>query len=86
MEKIIRTITDTLIEVSEVIPDGDTALIRPLAPVLVKNTKVLRPSAMRYVQKEYPGKTLMLGKINHTSEMYEMSIDTFMQYATKKEM
>lgn len=86
MEKIIRTVTDTLIEVSEVVPDGENAIIKPLAPVIVKNTKVLRPSALRYAQKAYPCKTLMLGKINHTSEMYEMSIDTFIQYATKKEM
>lgn len=86
MEKIIRTVTDTLIEVSEVVSDGENAIIKPLAPVLIKNTKVLRPSALRYAQKEYPGKTLMLGKINHTSEVYEMGIDTFMQYATKKEM
>lgn len=86
MEKIIRTVTDTLIEVSEVVPDGENAIIKSLAPVIVKNTKVLRPSALRYAQKAYPRKTLMLGKISHTSEMYEMNIDTFMQYATKKEM
>lgn len=86
MEKIIRTVTDTLIEVSEVAPDGEKALVKPLAPVIVKNTKVLRPSALRYAQKAYPGKTLMLGKINYTSEMYEMDITTFMQHAVKKEM
>lgn len=86
MEKIIRTVTDTLIEVSEVVPDGENALLKPLDPVLVKSTKVVGASALRYAQKAYPGKNLMLGKITYTSEVYEMGIDTFMQYATKKEM
>lgn len=86
MEKIIRTVTDTLIEVSEVVSDGENALLKPLEPVLIKSTKVVGASAFRYAQKVYPRKNLMLGKISYTSEVYEMGIDTFMQYATKKEM
>lgn len=86
MEKIIRTVTDTLIEVSEVVPDGENAFLKPLDSVLIKNTKVVGTSAIRYAQKAYPGKNLMLGRITYTSEVYEMGIDTFMQYATKKEM
>ena len=86
MEKIIRTVTDTLIEVSEVVPDGESALLKPLDPVLIKRTKVEGRSAIRYAQKAYPRKNLMLGKITYTSEVYEMDIGTFMQYAVKKEM
>lgn len=84
MEKIIRTVTDTLIEVSEVVPDGENALLKPLDPVLIKNTKVIGTSALRYAQKAYPRKNLMLNKITYTSEVYEMGIDTFMQYATRR--
>ena len=86
MEKIVRTVTDTLIEVNEIVSDGENALIKPLEPVLVKSTKVMWSSAMRYAQREYPKKTLMISNIRHTYEVYEMDINTFLQYATKKEM
>lgn len=86
MEKIVRTVTDTLINVSEIVPDGENALLKSLDPVVIKNTKVSGASALRYAQKAYPGRNLMLGEITYTSEVYEMGIDVFMQYATKKEM
>lgn len=86
VEKIVKTVTDTLIEVNEVVPDGENAVLKPLDPVVIKSTRVAGPSALRYAQKAYPKKNLLIGKINHTSEVYEMDIDTFMRYATKKEM
>lgn len=82
-KEIQRTITATTILSSNVVLNSEGVETTENAPITV-NGKISYDKALKLVRKTY-GENAQIAVVNSIEDMYEISVEDFLKYATKVE-